>query len=808
MDVIHTTSNGQGRLLPSPCPGSKKLRLHTDNSPEPHNCLETVGASIHSLSLTIKNHAVEANPLNARLQKHLLEIRRELAAAEKFEAAVEKACKPLLLSLENLVGSSSDSSAGILPSVLLTEKMVETASEVRSVIDTVFKKRDSLSVKRDRLKEQVEEAAALMNSNQGEVKQIKQEIKKISQHAKERIQEQEHLLHSCTSLAEMARERCQQCEELEAKCCARERDINSLQTNLEAAKLGAEKEKQMKAVLLGELHKQLDSVRHANCLKSEEALSLVQKLTEVEDILQRDRASLSMIKCQTDSQAFCLTLLDKRITDMETDFPSLQQTLTDLQTELNELSKTLNASASELPAVRKEIYLCEETLTNIRLSTQEKEQRNVQLHEENAALVQMLHQRHGQSENLSMQAEEIRSELELLQSLKIEKEDFLLALPTEAGVTLALSGNVVDRAAETLTALGKEILQQEQAYHCLLDAIKRTESGDMALKEEIDVVAREIQESEAVLLCMEEARRVCSNMTAERLQTLQAEITTKEHALEELVKLQRLAEQTKTEKEKQEMLIAEVHDRYNRVKEALTKEHTKKIEEIMAPNSIVRTALEQREVAECDAMFRAESTRLRSELSQKVEEARKKLSEEKETLRKEEACVSRLRTELEERTLLPFANNDAAEGGPITVSLTFSDGKKTLKAMLAPETGDAKHAKSALDATGKRNEAEQAPLEGLKSPHLSALREKLFHSARLPEKGPLDSLLHLKRTTKGHGASENASARPSSHSSFAKFSRSTGPFYNLGCSSIRKQKTTIFTQSLKEGTHEIDIFSP
>nr|CEL74927.1 TPA: hypothetical protein BN1205_023170 [Toxoplasma gondii VEG] len=200
MDVIHTTSNGQGRLLPSPCPGSKKLRLHTDNSPESHNCLESVGASIHSLSLTIKNHAVEgnpqsvirtcwfyigsfsANPLNARLQKHLLEIRRELAAAEKFEAAVEKACKPLLLSLENLVGSSSDSSAGILPSVLLTEKMVETASEVRSVIDTVFKKRDSLSVKRDRLKEQVEEAAALMNSNQGEVKQVRFDAADVSLH--------------------------------------------------------------------------------------------------------------------------------------------------------------------------------------------------------------------------------------------------------------------------------------------------------------------------------------------------------------------------------------------------------------------------------------------------------------------------------------------------------------------------------------------------------------------------------------------------------------------------------------------------
>ncbi|CBZ53459.1 putative paramyosin [Neospora caninum Liverpool] len=399
----------------------------------------------------------------------------------------------------------------------------------------------------------------------------------------------------------------------------------------------------------------------------------------------------------------------------------------------------------------------------------------------------MLRQRHEQCENLSMQVEEFMSELELLQSLKADKENMLSVLLTQAGVSPALSGTVVDRATATLTALETEILQQEQACQFLLDAAKRARFHDAALKEEIDVVAQEIQTSEAVLLCTEEERRTCSNMTAELLQKLQAEIGTKEHALEELAKLQRLVEQTKTKKEKQEALSVDVHDRYNR-------EHTKKIEEIMAPNSIVRTALEQREVAECDAMFRAESIRLRSELSQKVDETRKKLSEEKDALRKEDEHVAHLRAELERKSLLPFADNDAEEGGPITVSLTFSDGKKTLKAMLARETGDTKHPKSALDAAGKRTDAEQPPLEGLKSPHLSALREKLFHSARLPERGPLDSLLHLKVSC--------------CVSSFAKFSRSTGPFYGLGSSSIRKHKTSVFTQSLKEGAHEVDIFSP
>ncbi|CBZ53458.1 conserved hypothetical protein [Neospora caninum Liverpool] len=191
MDVIHMDSNGQGNLLPSPCPGTKKLRLHTDNPPEPHNAMESIGASIHSFSLTVKSHAVEgnphsvistcwfimasvsANPLNARLQKHLLEIRRELAAAEKFEAAVETACKPLLISLENLVGSSSDSSTGIIPAALLTEKMVETATEVRSLIDVVFKKRGSLSAKKDCLRKQVEEANTLLTRSRGEVKQVR-----------------------------------------------------------------------------------------------------------------------------------------------------------------------------------------------------------------------------------------------------------------------------------------------------------------------------------------------------------------------------------------------------------------------------------------------------------------------------------------------------------------------------------------------------------------------------------------------------------------------------------------------------------
>lgn len=58
--------------------------------------------------------------------------------------------------------------------------------------------------------------------------------------------------------------------------------------------------------------------------KRDELSRLTQKTTELEDALQRERASLSMIKCQTDSQGLCLALLDSRIVEMEKELPLLR----------------------------------------------------------------------------------------------------------------------------------------------------------------------------------------------------------------------------------------------------------------------------------------------------------------------------------------------------------------------------------------------------------------------------------------------------------------------------------------------------
>lgn len=58
--------------------------------------------------------------------------------------------------------------------------------------------------------------------------------------------------------------------------------------------------------------------------KREELSRLTQKVAEIQDALQREGASLGMIKCQTDSQGLCLALLDSRIVEMEKELPSLR----------------------------------------------------------------------------------------------------------------------------------------------------------------------------------------------------------------------------------------------------------------------------------------------------------------------------------------------------------------------------------------------------------------------------------------------------------------------------------------------------